>query len=100
MNVRNTVLQKHLQRRFSGFFDSKDDLYISSLDGLSVQEGDEKILSKADPRLQVRIQDYAECKDGTIFLASYNNGLLAIKDKNCFTPCRYLTARALFAGAF
>lgn len=82
VNVRNTVFQKHLQRRFSGFFDSKDHLYISSLDGLSVQEGDEKkLLSKADPRLQVRIQDYAECKDGTVFLASYNNGLLAIKDK-------------------
>lgn len=82
VDVRDTLLHRILQRRFSGFFDSKNRLYISTMEEFSVVESGEKIsLSKKDPRLKVRIQDYAEYKDGTIFLASYNNGVLAIKDK-------------------
>lgn len=69
-------------RCYSSFYDIKQRLFTSVSDGLWVYEGGIlKNLSSKDDRLKVRIQDYAESGNGIIFLATYNNGLIALKDK-------------------
>jgi signal transduction histidine kinase len=69
-------------RIFSCFFDKRDRFYISTIDGLQLCENNIVThLAGTDERFKARVEDYAESSDGTIFLATYNNGLLALKDK-------------------
>ncbi len=69
-------------RKFLSFMDSQDRLYISTINDFRLYENNNIIvLSKSDPRLNVRIKDIVEGPDGTIFLAAYNNGLIALRNK-------------------
>lgn len=67
-------------RRFSCFFDREGNFYHSAIEGFSViSKGVLNCLSTTDQRLNVRVQDYAQAANGTIFLATYNNGILALR---------------------
>ncbi len=72
------------RRFFSNYIDSKGRRYQNSIKGF-VQFLDTTHelftdLSAKDPRLKVRIQHYAENSSGTLFLATYSDGLIALKD--------------------
>jgi signal transduction histidine kinase/ligand-binding sensor domain-containing protein len=68
-------------RIYSCFFDTQNTCYVSCLDGLHKIKGTvTKNLSITEPRLNVRIQHYAQSADGTIFLATYSDGVLALKN--------------------
>jgi signal transduction histidine kinase len=74
---------EEVSRRFSRFYDRHGRLYSSTNKGLSVFENDSLFsLSATDKRLNVRVQDYAQDRKGVIFLASYNNGIIAIRDRH------------------
>lgn len=71
---------EYCERRFSGIFHSKGGFYMGSLNGLiHVGESKRVNLWKQDRRLKTRIQDFAENRDGVLFLASYNSGVFAIE---------------------
>jgi len=82
-------LNVNSSRRFSSFFDKQNRLYTSTIDGFIVLEnGIFTNLAARNESFKVRIQDYAESPAGIIFLATYNNGLIAMKDKEfiCAMP--------------
>lgn len=68
-------------RQFSHFIDHNNNLYISSSEGIKFLENDKLIdLSLNDSRLKVRTNYFTETKDGTIILATYGEGLIALKN--------------------
>lgn len=70
-------------RRFSSYIASDGKWYTSRTDGLFVRDSSGKNptnLSRADARLQERVHHYTELPDGTLILATYGNGLIAVKD--------------------
>ncbi len=71
----------YTSRIYSCFFDTQNTCYISCLDGLyKSQNTTSKNLAVAEPRLNVRTQHFAQNADGTIFLATYSDGILALKN--------------------
>ncbi len=68
-------------RNYSSFFDSRDRWYVSTISGLLLLEGNRKRnLAIDDQRLKARIQHFAENTEGIIFLATYSEGLFALKN--------------------
>lgn len=66
-------------RSFSAFFNAGNILYSSEYSGLKrIENGQVKCLYLEDKRFASRIQHFAENK-GVIFLATYSNGLIAMK---------------------
>ncbi|WP_300666179.1 sensor histidine kinase [Fluviicola sp.] len=76
-------------RVFSNYIDSRGRSYQSSIKGfgLFLDESHEvfKNLSVNEPRLKVRVQHYAENSRGALFLATYSDGLIAMKDNKLIT---------------
>ncbi len=72
------------RRFFSNYIDSKGRRYQNSIKGfvqfLDTTHERFTDLSATDPRLKVRIQHYAENSNGTLFLATYSDGLIALKN--------------------
>ena len=69
-------------RVYSTFFDSKNQWYLSTIKGLYlINKQKTENLSHNQPGLNIRINHFAENSTGTIFLATYSNGLLALKDR-------------------
>ncbi|MNJ84419.1 Sensor histidine kinase LiaS [compost metagenome] len=71
-------------RVFSNYIDSKGRRYQSSIKGFVVLHGKDQSrftdLSANEPRLKVRVQHYAENSSGILFLATYSEGLIAMKN--------------------
>jgi signal transduction histidine kinase len=79
--IRNPDWSPRPPRHYSSFFDRNNCLYVSLRDGLHTWFNNKTVwLSSKEPRLNLRVQDYVQAKDGTIFLATYNSGLVAMKD--------------------
>lgn len=77
--------QNHPGRTFSTYIDSKGRQYQSHIEGVRLFDekntGNYTDLSANEPRLKVRVQHYAENSTGTLFLATYSEGLIAMKGK-------------------
>lgn len=94
--VRRKNLNNNNARRFISFFDKDDRLYTSTIQGFNVLEnGVSTNLARQNDRFNVRMQDYAENAEGIIFLATYNNGLIAMKDKKCLSVMPRISNQAL-----
>lgn len=88
----NTYFSRRI-RHFCSFYDNSNNLYISSIEGLEViEKGTATNLSERDDRLKTRVQDFVQASDSTIFIAAYNNGLIAIKNG------RYVAGLPMFEG--
>lgn len=71
----------YTRRLYSSFFDRDNNKYVSTLNGLLLVKNNKIInLSDYDPKLNTRIQHYAQDSKGTIFLATYSDGLLAVEN--------------------
>ncbi|MNU60959.1 Sensor histidine kinase LiaS [compost metagenome] len=76
-------------RVFSNYIDSKGRCYQSSIKRFVLLHNNTQKaftdLSTNEPRLKVRVQHYAENSSGTLFLATYSEGLIALKDNKLIT---------------
>lgn len=76
--LQNVVLNARI---YSCFYDNQNTSYLSTSNGFYKVSGSTiKNLAVKIPRLNVRIQHYAQGADGTIFLATYSDGVLALKN--------------------
>lgn len=80
-------------RIFSNYIDSKGRSYQSTLKGFlqlhDHKQEDYTDLSAMDHRLKVRVQHYAENSHGVLFLATYSDGLIALKDNKWIAGFKY-----------
>lgn len=66
------------QRVFCNFITKSKVFYSSTSGGLiKTQNGASLFLNQNDPRLEYRINAFAENKKGVVYMGTYNNGLLA-----------------------
>lgn len=79
--INSSQSQTDKGRHYSSFFDAQNNCYISTVSGLLVvKNGKTTNLSATSPMLNVRAQHFTQNNDGTIFIATYSKGVLALKN--------------------
>lgn len=90
MQVNEICPTGNVLRVYSTFFDSENQWYLSTINGLYVLDGGKaENLAGNQPALNTRINHFAENSTGTIFLATYSNGLLALKNRLLMAKISY-----------
>lgn len=69
---------KWKQRTFCNFITKKNVWYSSTSGGLiKTENGKSEFINSSDPRISYRIKAIVENKNGILYMATYNNGLIA-----------------------